>query len=150
MDKKLQKTLPSGRFENVSSKTTKIMSSIRSNGNKSTELILRMALVRNKISGWSLKNHTLPGKPDFYFHKDKIAIFTDGCFWHGCKICFKSPNVNKKYWNLKIRRNVERDIANTLLLKKRKIKVFRFWEHDLRSSDTIDTIIKKILKKINK
>ena len=59
------------------------MSRIRSRGNEATELALAKLFQRNKITGWR-RNQKVFGKPDFVFYKIKLAIFVDGCFWHGC------------------------------------------------------------------
>ena len=61
------------------------MSRIRGRGNKDTEIALAKLLRANDISGWR-RNQALIGKPDFIFRRERVAVFVDGCFWHGCPI----------------------------------------------------------------
>lgn len=134
MEKLLRKTLANGRFDYVTPERSRIMSGIRGKRNKSTELCLRMGLVRAGIRGFVLHPPNVPGKPDFYFPKKNLAVFVDGCFWHGCKICGHIPKTNTNFWALKIQRNLARDAKTTRLLRRRRIKVFRFWEHQLKDN----------------
>ena len=64
-------------------KRSEVMSRIRGRGNKDTELALAKLLRRHRITGWR-RNQPVFGKPDFVFPKLKLAVFVDGCFWHGC------------------------------------------------------------------
>lgn len=90
-----------------------------------------MALVRSGIRGFIL-HPKLPGKPDFFFPEHNVAIFVDGCFWHGCDMCGHVPKTNSKFWAMKIQRNIQRDTRNTRLLKAQGIRVVRLWEHQLK------------------
>jgi len=110
------------------------MSSIRGKRNKTTEYILRMALVRHGIRGWILHPKYVPGCPDFFFPQKNIAVFVDGCFWHGCSRCGHIPLTNRPFWSAKIKRNRNRDLTNAKVLRKAGIRVLRFWEHELRES----------------
>ncbi len=65
------------------SKRSKVMAAIRSKGNKDTELRLAFILRAYGIKGWR-RHYPLPGKPDFVFPKQRLAVFVDGCFWHSC------------------------------------------------------------------
>jgi DNA mismatch endonuclease (patch repair protein) len=109
------------------------MSAVRGKRNKTTELALRMALVRSGIGGWVLHQKML-GCPDFYFPKARLAVFVDGCFWHGCHKCGHVPATNNSYWAAKLRRNRERDVATNEKLRAAGVAVIRFWEHELRRS----------------
>lgn len=120
------------------------MAAIRGKHTKSTEVVLRMALVRAKISGWRLHASDLPGKPDFYFAKSKVAIFVDGCFWHGCHYCGHIPKTRRSFWQLKIMRNKQRDRATSRKLRAQGLVVMRFWEHSLASEKTIIKVLKQI------
>jgi DNA mismatch endonuclease Vsr len=131
MERLLRKTLANGCFDNVTPERSRVMSKIRGKHNKSTELSLKMGLVRAGVRGFLLHPSTLPGRPDFYFPKERLAIFVDGCFWHGCKQCGHVPKTNSKFWALKIQRNIERDAKNLRLLRKQGVKVLRIWEHQL-------------------
>lgn len=108
------------------------MALIRSRGNKSTEMALISLLRKNKISGWRRHSKTVAGRPDFIFPKQKIAVFVDGCFWHGCPQCSLIPKSNKKYWDLKIERNKKRDLRIKRELMKKRWIVVRIWEHSLK------------------
>ena len=109
------------------------MAAIRSRGNKSTEIVLRMSLVQRGISGWVMHDRTVPGTPDFFFPKRKVAVFVDGCFWHSCPKCGTLPKTRTAFWRAKFERNKERDRANKRLLTKMGVEVIRIWEHQLIS-----------------
>lgn len=133
MEKALKETLEGGKFGNVSAVHSKRMSAVRSRGNKTTEISLRLGLARAGIKGWKIHAPGLVGNPDFYFPKKKLAIFVDGCFWHGCPRCGHVPSMNNQYWSTKISRNRERDGAKSRALRKAGITVIRFWEHELKA-----------------
>ena len=69
-------------------------------------------------------------RADIVFTRRKIAIFIDGCFWHGCPLHYVKPRTNADYWLPKIERNIERDLENTQRLRTAGWTVVRFWEHD--------------------
>lgn len=108
-----------------------IMSQVRSQRNKSTELKFIEILKSQGITGWR-RNYPLSGKPDFVFPKNRVAVFIDGCFWHGCAKHCRMPSSNMDYWQAKINRNVQRDRKINKELRSREWKVLRFWEHDLK------------------
>jgi DNA mismatch endonuclease (patch repair protein) len=64
-------------------KRSEVMSKIRGRGNRSTELEMVKLFRRHGITGWR-RNQPVFGKPDFIFRRHKVAVFVDGCFWHGC------------------------------------------------------------------
>jgi DNA mismatch endonuclease (patch repair protein) len=66
-------------------KRSEVMSRIRGRGNKETELALAKLLRKHRITGWR-RNQAVFGKPDFVFRRQRLAVFVDGCFWHGCPI----------------------------------------------------------------
>src|SRR5271169_3288884 len=86
-------------------KRSQIMASIRSQGNKSTELKLANILRVAGITGWR-RHQDLPGRPDFSFRRQRLAIFVDGCFWHGCRSHCRMPQNNNLYWQAKIGKNI--------------------------------------------
>jgi DNA mismatch endonuclease (patch repair protein) len=110
---------------------SQIMRSIKSQGNRTTEQRLRFALVSHGIQGWVLHPKDLPGRPDFYFASRKLAVFVDGCFWHGCRVCGHIQRLKTPFWRSKIAGNRARDRRRTKDLIKKGIVVLRFWEHDL-------------------
>lgn len=76
----------------------------------------------------------LPGTPDIVLPKYKTAIFVNGCFWHGHKNCryFVIPKTRTEWWLDKINRNIDRDQANILALKKSGWRVITIWECQLK------------------
>jgi len=110
---------------------SKIMRAVKSNRNKSTELKLICYFKENKIVGWR-RNYKLFGRPDFVFPKKRIAIFTDGCFWHGHNCRNTKAKDNKIYWLKKIQRNKQRDKQVTNFLNQHGWTVMRLWECELR------------------
>ena len=111
-----------------------IMSRIRSRGNRSTELEFARLLRAARITGWR-RHQRLPGNPDFVFIKHRLAVFVDGCFWHGCKRCCHTPSSNRNFWEPKILRNRQRDRFVGRTLRKTGWKVLRIWEHELKKPD---------------
>ena len=118
------------RLEPPTPERSRIMSAIRSKGNRSTELLLAKMLRENGISGWR-RHLSLPGRPDYVFVKERVAIFVDGCFWHGCPRCYKKPRKNISFWAEKVTTNRERDKRIVRLLRMQSWKVLRIWEHSL-------------------
>ena len=97
------------------------------------ELAIRRAL---HARGYRYRVDLRPSKEvrsraDIVFTKQKIAIFIDGCFWHGCPIHGTSPKRNTDYWLPKLKRNVERDLKVTGALELLGWTVLRFWEHQV-------------------
>ena len=146
MERKLRKTLKGGKFKNVPAVRSKTMSAIRGKNNRTTELCFRMALVRAGINGWETNVEDLVGKPDFFFRKKHIAVFVDGCFWHGCPKCGHFPKTRSSFWKMKILRNKERDKKNRRKLRREGIKVVNIWEHSLHNLRGINSKIKMIIK----
>jgi len=143
MERLLKSQLLGGKFA-VSPERSRNMAAVRGSGNKTTELRLQMALVRAGISGWSSQRTDLPGKPDFFFQSANLAVFVDGCFWHGCPRCGHIPKTNTGFWTAKIDRNRKRHRKVARLLNKRGIRTVRFWEHQLR--DRLDRCVARIEK----
>lgn len=109
-----------------------IMSAIRSRGNRSTEIALLKLFKREKITGWRRHYKRIYGTPDFAFPKQRLAIFVDGCFWHGCNKCASVPKSNFDFWKLKVTSNRNRDRKVNGEIKSEGWSVMRFWEHDIR------------------
>ncbi len=130
-------------------KRSEVMARIRSRGNKTTEATLGMCLRAAGISGWRrhrtlrLKEGEVAGvsralqvTPDFVFAAQRLAVFTDGCFWHGCPRHHTPPRSNARFWRQKITGNVQRDRLVRRLLKKNGWSVIRLWEHDIKRRPT--------------
>ena len=112
-------------------KRSEVMGLIRSRGNKVTELRLIAIFRAAGIRGWR-RHLPLPGKPDFVFRAERLAVFVDGCFWHGCARCYRRPGSNRSYWDAKVNRNRLRDVAVTKELRAAGWRVLRIWEHQLK------------------
>lgn len=121
-----------------------IMSRIRGSGNEKTEVRLARLLRGDGISGWR-RHLPIPGRPDFAFRKQKVAVFVDGCFWHGCPKCFRLPKQNRAFWKSKIERNRKRDLLVNGRLRRLGWKVIRIRECQLKHSVRVVVKIEKAL-----
>lgn len=113
-----------------------IMAQVKSDGNRSTETRLIALLRGNAITGWR-RRYPLHGKPDFVFPKSRVAVFVDGCFWHGHRTKCRMPKANRAYWERKISRNVARDRLITRALREKGWKVVRIWEDSVQKPSTL-------------
>ena len=89
----------------------------------------------------ALKNNTLIGKPDLIFSKRKVAVFVDGCFWHGCSKCHKDPQQSGSWWVRKIEQNRKRDRRVTATLEQQGWIVLRIPEHSICTKTKLDRTI---------
>ncbi len=96
------------------------------------ELALRSALhrrgLRYRVNARPASS--LSRRADIVFRRQKVAIFVDGCFWHGCPEHGTSPRTNSGYWRAKIARNIERDRQTDVELASAGWAVVRVWEHE--------------------
>ena len=138
-------------------KRSEVMSRIRGKGNRDTEIALAKLMRANGITGWR-RHQPILGRPDFIFPKVRLAVFVDGCFWHGCPIHSRPARwlrkssmgtrettetlrqaqgdkrgrrTGKGFWREKMAGNIARDKFVTRALRKRGWRVVRLWEHDL-------------------
>jgi DNA mismatch endonuclease (patch repair protein) len=111
-------------------KRSEVMSRIRGRGNKDTELALIRLFRRQRISGWR-RQQAVFGKSDFVFPKLRVAVFVDGCFWHGCPRHATKPRNNAAFWRRKLAANKARDRLVTRTLRRAGWRVLRIWEHEL-------------------
>lgn len=123
-------------------KRKEIMRRVRSKENKSTELKLITMFQEAGIRGWR-RNYCVKGHPDFVFLPERIAIFVDGCFWHGHDCRNTRPKDNAEYWAAKRNRNVLHDREITAAFQRRGWTVIRIWECELkkRQAYTIERIM---------
>jgi len=103
---------------------SRIMAAIRSR-DTSCERLLRQALWAGGVCGWRVRNK-LPGRPDVWFPRWRIAVFVDGCFWHKCPTCFRPPRQRLEFWEPKLARNVARDKEVNQALQEAGWRVLRF------------------------
>ncbi len=93
------------------------------------ELSLRSALHESGLR-YRLHRRIEGVMVDVVFVSAKIAIFVDGCFWHGCPIHTTLPKSNQTYWLPKLAENKERDLRQTVRLRAAGWCVIRLWEHE--------------------
>lgn len=113
---------------------SKLMSRISSKKNKSTEIKLITLFKANGVKGWR-RGYSVKGHPDFVFLKQKIAIFVDGCFWHGHDCRNTRPKDNEEFWQKKRERNIAHDKQINELFQKRGWTVIRVWECELKGKE---------------
>lgn len=105
------------------------------NKNTDIEIILRKALWREGLR-YRISNK-LPGCPDIVFPGKKVAVFCDGCFWHGCPKCGEIPKQNREFWLKKITINMERDERVNQQLKALGWEVLRYWGCEIQHELTV-------------
>jgi DNA mismatch endonuclease, patch repair protein len=117
-------------------KRSDVMSRVRGRGNKSTEEAMVRIFRRHHVTGW-LRHRQVFGKPDFIFLRKKLAVFVDGCFWHGCPKHTTEPATNRAFWRKKLTRNKARDRIVNRTLRRQGCTVLRIWQHELtRKNET--------------
>lgn len=130
-------------------KRSEVMRRIRSHGNAATELRLVTLLREQNITGWrrqlslTVKRAAVKAvkvRPDFVFRRERVAVFVDGCYWHGCPRHYRRPKGNRKFWDAKITRNRERDRRVTRALRKDGWTVLRIWECALTNKRATGTL----------
>lgn len=114
-------------------KRSEIMSRIPSKRNKSTEVKLISLFKSYGITGWR-RNYNVIGHPDFVFLKRRIAIFVDGCFWHGHNCRNTTPKSNADFWRKKKEKNIAHDKKISELFESRGWKVIRIWECEIKGN----------------
>ncbi len=111
-----------------------VASRMRRQGERDTrpELAVRQALFAQGLR--YRKHFPVPSRPrrtiDIAFTGRRLAVFIDGCFWHGCKVHRAVPTTNREWWQAKLNRNRERDLDTGRALAENGWIVLRFWEHE--------------------
>lgn len=123
------------------------MARIRSKNTK-PEKLLRSELWRRGLR-YRIHGQGLPGRPDIVFRGPKVAVYVDGCFWHGCPQHYTFPRSRRDYWRSKLRRNVERDQNQTAELEREGWRVIRIWEHEImddlqQTADTVAAVVQHV------
>jgi DNA mismatch endonuclease (patch repair protein) len=116
--------------------------------NTAPERLLRVAL---REAGFKFRMYASPTArircaADIVFRAQKICIFIDGCFWHGCPRHFTTPQRNGAWWTEKIARTKARDERQRVALKAASWKVIRLWEHQLEGSAADKTVSRLIVR----
>ncbi len=112
-------------------KRSKVMASIRGKNTK-PEIKIRKILWSKGIR-YRIHDKKVIGTPDILIRKNKIAVFIDGCFWHGCRRCYKEPTTNTHFWREKIQNNKKRRRKVKKLLHNKGWKVLEYWEHQVNT-----------------
>lgn len=117
-------------------KPTSIAVSRSMKGNKAKdtgpELELRRLLREAGFPGYRLHWKKVPGRPDIAYPGRRVAIFVNGCFWHGCPTCRPPlPKSHSDFWRRKLDLNRERDARKTQQLEDAGWTVIVVWECDL-------------------
>ena len=138
-------------------KRSEVMSRIRGRGNESTEIRFVRMLRAKRITGWRRHVELSLGdvgekdsgvrrrrivRPDFVFRRERVSVFIDGCFWHGCPEHARLPATRTAYWMAKLAGNRSRDSYVTAKLRRCGWMVIRIWEHQLRSEEQLVRLIK--------
>lgn len=126
-------------------KRSAVMSKVRSRGNASTEIVLMAALRAHRFRGWR-RHLAMPGTPDFAFVGKKLAVFVDGCFWHGCPKCYRAPKQNAGFWRDKIDRNRRRDRRVDQALRRKGWSVMRVRSCQL--AKTLDAVLARLRRNL--
>lgn len=121
-----------------------LMAKVKSKGNRSTELKVCEMLQDQSITGWTQNPAHIPGRPDFWFEVEGIALFVDGCFWHGCPKCGRIPKTRTEFWTAKIKGNRRRDLKTRKLLRSRGYRVMRVWEHALKDEKWVRPLLRML------
>jgi DNA mismatch endonuclease (patch repair protein) len=108
------------------------MASIKSK-DTSPELIVRRLLWADG-KRYRVHDRRVSGTPDISSSREKVAVFIDGCFWHGCRKCYKEPTSNTGFWRAKLRRNKQRRRKVKKRLTASGWTVLEFWEHNVLSA----------------
>lgn len=127
----------------------KTMRAVKGKGTRLEKRLFSM-LARMRLRGWKKNVESIIGKPDVAFVSQRVAIFIDGCFWHGCPHCQrKLPQTNRQYWERKIERNVVRAKSSNRRLREKGWTVIRIWEHEISKVADTGKIKAKILRAIS-
>ena len=105
------------------------------------ELILRRLLWRVGLR-YRLHGTTPAGRPDIIFPKAQVAVFVDGCFWHGCPDHYVRPRSSNEFWSGKLVENFRRDATQTKRLEALGWRVCRIWEHEILEAP--DRVVQRV------
>ena len=125
---------------------SQLMSKVSSRGNKTTEEKMVSLLRRYGPVGWR-RHQPIGGRPDFVWRKERVALFVDGCFWHGHD-CGRNlmPQTNADFWRMKIKRNQDRDQEISQFLLAKGWTVIRIWECHLRTNP--EACVRKVMEAV--
>ena len=119
---------------------SRIMASIRGKDTR-PEIAVRRILWRHGLR-YRTHDRTVLGKPDISNKRKRLAVFVDGCFWHGCPKCYQEPETNRDFWRSKVEGNRRRREIVRDGLKRQGFRVIEIWEHEVGRPDVV-------MKKVN-
>ena len=119
---------------------SRIMASIRGK-DTGPEIAVRRILWRHGLR-YRTHDRTVLGRPDISNKRKRLAVFVDGCFWHGCPKCYQEPETNRDFWRSKVEGNRRRREIVRDGLKRQGFRVIEIWEHEVGRSDVV-------MKKVN-
>lgn len=131
--------------------TPAVRASMRSNRGRDTapEMVIRRRLhalgLRYRVSVRPLVN--LRRTADIVFTRRRVAVFIDGCFWHGCPEHYQAPANNGSFWAAKVVANRSRDLDTDARLREAGWLPLRFWEHEVRSDP--DAVVTEIIRSLS-
>ncbi|WP_426010811.1 very short patch repair endonuclease [Caulobacter sp. DWR2-3-1b2] len=128
-------------------KRSAVMARVKSTGTK-PELLIRRILT-DLGARYRLHRKDLPGSPDVVMPGRRLAIFVNGCFWHGhdCARGSRVPKANRDYWVAKVARNVARDQRNLTDLTADGWRVETVWECQMKDREALEGRLAEVLKK---
>jgi DNA mismatch endonuclease (patch repair protein) len=121
------------------------MATVRSKGGRTTELRLARLLWDAGLRGYR-KQWSVDGRPDFAWPGLKVAVFVDGCFWHGCT-CKYLPRSNTRFWKNKIETNRRRDRRVSARLRRAGWAVIRIKECAVLKPATLRRVAEAVEKR---
>lgn len=113
------------------------------------EMIVRRYLFSRGLR-YRVNVKKLPGSPDIVLKKYGVAVFIDGCFWHGHKDCkyYKLPSTNVDFWKTKVAKNTARDYVNNVDLELAGWRVIRIWECEIKTKNQQEERLNKLYEEI--
>ena len=114
---------------------SRIMSRVRSKDTKPEMAVRRMLWGRGLR--YRVHSRAVLGTPDISNRQRRLAIFVDGCFWHGCPVCYSEPRTNTAFWREKVRRNRARKDVVRAGLEAQGFRVVEIWEHEVGDEDAV-------------
>jgi len=123
---------------------SKVMASIKGRDTVPEMMVRRLLWAQG--TRYRVHDTHIPGRPDISNSRSKVAVFIDGCFWHGCRKCYKEPTSNIEFWRNKLRQNIQRRRAVRRKLRTGGWRVLEFWEHEVLSDPS--SVVRKIRRAI--
>jgi DNA mismatch endonuclease, patch repair protein len=125
---------------------SKIMSAVRSQNGRTTEAAIEKIFQQAGLRGYR-RQWPVDGRPDFAWPRLKIAVFVDGCFWHGCTRCKYLPRTNTRFWRDKIEANKRRDNRVSQRLRRKGWSVARIRECRVASAASLERVYHMLLRR---